>query len=265
MKRFFWCLALLAAGPLAAPMPALAACPEGFSGTTSFGVDVCAHPGIDGRDLRHAARTLEGVLDFDGDGAPDNQRIVDRLIAQRAAYVVVSSDRQERRFARNRGNDSFTIVFDDEMERGGDGFDPTVEEALHLVTQFGYAEVYPDDFAERPGSRIADLMDVARGGRFERVPRRYPDDAVYSYDDRSCDYACQVTEFTYWAVTSLRGQQEMPGRAEEIEDEWKLNTKLKIESQFPELAEFLSAPEFGLFPLSVTQPLRRAAVIRSRV
>ena len=57
-----------------------------------------------------------------------------------------------------------------------------------------------------------------------------------------------MTEFTYWAVTSLRGQQEMPGRAEEIEDEWKLNTKLKIESQFPELAEFLSAPEFGLFP-----------------
>jgi hypothetical protein len=91
-------------------------------------------------------------------------------------------------------------------------------------------------------------MDVARGGRFETVPPRYPDNAVYSYDDESCDYACQVTEFTYWAVSSLRGQQGMPGRADEIEDEWKLNTKLKIELQFPELAKFLSESKFGLFP-----------------
>ena len=123
-----------------------------------------------------------------------------------------------------------------------------VEEALHLATQFGYAEVYPDDFGERPGSTIADLMDVARGGRFERVPRRYPDDAVYHYDDRSCDYACQVTEFTYWAITSLRGQQQMPGRAAEIADEWRLNTKTAIEAQLPALARFLVRPEYGLIP-----------------
>lgn len=248
MKRIFFCLALLAAGPFAGPMLALAACPKDFTGKSSFGIDVCAHTDIDGWKLQHAAQTLAGVLDFDGDGAPDNQNIVDKLVEQRAAYVVVSSDQQERLFSRYRGNDTFTIVFDDEMERGGDGFDPTVEEALHLVTDFGYAEVYPNDFATHPGSRIADLMDVARGGRFETVPPRYPDNAVYSYDDESCDYACQVTEFTYWAVSSLRGQQGMPGRADEIEDEWKLNTKLKIELQFPELATFLSESKFGLFP-----------------
>ncbi|GIS13157.1 MAG: hypothetical protein CM15mP115_23080 [Alphaproteobacteria bacterium] len=51
-------------------------------------------------------------------------------------------------------------------------------------------------------------MDVARGGRFETVPPRYPENAVYSYDDESCDYACQVTEFTYWAVSSLAGSRE---------------------------------------------------------
>jgi len=59
------------------------------------------------------------------------------------------------------------------MVRRGPDFDLTLEEALHLVTQFGYAETYPEDFGEYAGSRIADLMGIARGGRFARVPRRH--------------------------------------------------------------------------------------------
>ena len=91
-------------------------------------------------------------------------------------------------------------------------------------------------------------MDIARGGRFARVPHRYPANAVYHYDDRSCDYACQVTEFTYWAITSMRGQQQMPGRAAEIDDEWQLNSPAAITAGFPELAAFLARPEFALLP-----------------
>ena len=245
MNLLAWVLALLLLLPV---VPAQAACPSDFSGTAVHGIDVCAGKGIVGRDLAHAASVMAGILDFDGDGAPDNPEVAAWLGAQQAAFVVVSSERQAYRFARRTGRENFTIVFDDEIERGAARFDPTIEEALHLATQFGYAEVYPDDFGERPGSTIADLMDVARGGRFERVPRRYPDDAVYHYDDRSCDYACQVTEFTYWAITSLRGQQQMPGRAAEIADEWRLNTKTAIEAQLPALARFLVRPEYGLIP-----------------
>ena len=134
------------------------------------------------------------------------------------------------------------------MVRRGPDFDPTLEEALHLVTQFGYAETYPEDFGEYAGSQIADLMDIARGGRFARVPHRYPANAVYHYDDRSCDYACQVTEFTYWAITSMRGQQQMPGRAAEIDDEWQLNSRAAVTAGFPELAAFLAQPAFALLP-----------------
>ena len=94
MKRIFCCLALLAAGAFAGPMLALAACPKDFTGKSSCGIDVCAHTDIDGWKLQHAAQTLAGVLDFDGDGAPDNQNIVDKLVEQRAAYVVVSSDQR---------------------------------------------------------------------------------------------------------------------------------------------------------------------------
>ena len=227
---------------------AMAGCPDGFSGTAVHGILVCAGEGIARRDLDHAAATLDGIVDFDADGMPDNREVTAWLAGQQAAFLVVSSERQASRYARRSGRENFTIVFDDEIRRDGPGFDPTLEEALHLVTQFGYAETNPDAFGEREGSQIADLMDIARGGRFKRVPRSYPQGAVYSYDDRSCDYACQVTEFTYWAVTSLRGQQQMPGRAAEISQEWKLNTKEKIESQFPELYIFLTNPEFAFLP-----------------
>ena len=56
-------------------VPAQAACPSDFSGTAVHGIDVCAGKGIAGRDLAHAASAMAGILDFDGDGAPDNPEV----------------------------------------------------------------------------------------------------------------------------------------------------------------------------------------------
>ena len=45
-------------------------------------------------------------------------------------------------------------------------------EVLHLITQHGYARVYPNVFGEFPdelGSKVADAMDNARGGFFSTV------------------------------------------------------------------------------------------------
>ena len=67
------------------------------------------------------------------------------------------------------------------------------------------------------------------------MPHRYPANAVYHYDDGSCDYPCQVTEFTYCAIIRMHGQQQMPGRA-------------AITAGFPELAAFLAHPAFALLP-----------------
>ena len=130
-------LMVLMLSGLSLSVPEHAACPSGFTGTAVFGIDSCAGRGIAAGDLPHAAAVMTGILDFDGDGAPDNAAVVGGLAAQQAAFVVVSSERQARRFARRSGSENFSIVVDDEVVRRGPDFDPMLEEALHLVTQFG--------------------------------------------------------------------------------------------------------------------------------
>ena len=49
-----------------------------------------------------------------------------------------------------------------------------LEEILHLVTDCGYANAYPEIFGEYKGTKIALAMDKARGGYFEKIPKRYP-------------------------------------------------------------------------------------------
>ena len=79
---------------------------------------------------------------------------------------------------------------------------------------------------------------------FQRVPRQYPAGAYYTYDDRSCDYSCQVTEFTFWAITSMRGYHQK--RRGDIDEEWRLNTPSRMQQNARELVAMLSRPEFGI-------------------
>ena len=84
-------------------------------------------------------------------------------------------------------------------------------------------------------------MDEARGGYFEKAQTRYPSGAYFTYEDVTCTYSCQITEFTYWAITSLRGQQA--DRGKEISDEWRLNTTEKIRSKSPKHEKILTKDE----------------------
>lgn len=63
-------------------------------------------------------------------------------------------------------------------------------------------------------------MDVARGVYFKEVPSAYPRNTFYTYEEHTCDYQCQITEFTYWAITSIRSQQSYKGRFGEVKNEW---------------------------------------------
>jgi len=85
-------------------------------------------------------------------------------------------------------------------------------------------------------------MDIARGGEFTSIPSTYPSGAWYSYDDETCTYDCQVTEYFYWSMLSILGAQE--NRLDEIQHEWKLNTKDLVETQDPAVYNLLTDPQY---------------------
>jgi len=123
-------------------------------------------------------------------------------------------------------------------------FDASLEEILHIITYSGYAHSYPEIFAEKEGTEVAKSLDAARGGHFLEVPEKYPEDAWFSYYDKICDYSCQITEYIYWALTSILSAQNFPGRFELIKNEWRLNTKEKVEKGDPTIYKLLTDPQY---------------------
>ena len=260
--------------------PALSQCPniKDIKTAKSFGIEICAMPKVSDKYLDHAKKTMDKLVDYNNDGVVDNQKAIDEIIRTGSVFALFRNSRDERNFEKYFYSDeimekiedtikqngwdfdkdedkiaaliepkygTFLAVFTKEMNLNGKGWDPTIEEALHLITHMGYAQVYPNVFGQNKHSEIAKLMDEARGGYFEKAQRRYPSTAYYTYDDDSCTYACQITEFTYWAITSLRGQQA--DRGNKISDEWKLYTPEKIRSVAPKLEKLLAKEEYQIF------------------
>ncbi len=133
----------------------------------------------------------------------------------------------------------------------GHYYDGALEEILHPITQHGYANAYPEVFGEERGSTLAKCMDAARGGYFEQVPKGgpksgYPAEAWYHYTDETCDYGCMITEYIYWALTSILGTQDFPGRHEALKVEWELNTKERVRTGDSKVYELLTDPQYKL-------------------
>ena len=217
--------------------------------TEVFGIKIYATENVANEKLFHAASVLAEYLDNDEDGTADNQRIVNRLIDKKAWLLMAMNEEESSAAIRFPiRNSAFLELYDEEVSiiNGNPRFDASLEEILHLITQHGYAEVYPNKFGENKHSEIGKAMDMARGGYFKNVPNSYPSDAWYTYDDKTCNYSCQVTEYTYWALTSILGAQEFPGRLEEIQHEWRLNTKEKLKNGDELVYSLLTDPQFKL-------------------
>ena len=264
--------------------PAMSQCPnmKDIKIAKSFGIEICAMPKVDDKYLIHAKKVMDKLIDYNNDGLVDNQKVIDEIIRTGSAFAIFRSEREVYKFenafyseevmeemdkiTRQNGLDfdsdededkiealleqnfgTFLAVFTEEMNLNSRGktWDPTIEEALHLITHMGYAQAFPNVFGQNKHSEIAKLMDEARGGYFEKAQRRYPSTAYYTYDDDSCTYACQITEFTYWAITSLRGQQA--NRGNEISDEWQLYTPEKIRNVAPKLEKLLTKEEYKIY------------------
>ena len=199
-----------------------------------YGVKIIGTEATPRKDIKKAAKVLKQWLDNNGDNKPDNSLVVDELIKNNAILAMGKTE--------NDLENSFDNLIDfleesdvdvDNFERSLIGLisdEPNIaymEEILHLVTQVGYANAYPEVFGEFKGSRISKAMDIARGGFFKITPKAYPDNSWYHYYDKSCDYSCMITEYFYWSLTSLLGAQV--NRYDEILEEWELNTPKKME------------------------------------
>ena len=208
-----------------------------------FGIPVKAESCVSNRKLLHVASVLAEYLDNNNNRKVDNPRVVKQLRKREGGCVSI--------YCGDDGDDPCMWLFEDEIFPEGSRKgrpDATIEEVLHLISQTGYAYAYPKQFGEKRGTQIATAMDKARGGyKGPGQPvNKYPAGAWYTYDDRSCDYACMVTEYFYWGLTSILGGQSYPGRYNEIKREWQLNTKAKVKRKDKALYRLLTTRKYKL-------------------
>lgn len=196
--------------------------------------------------LLHGACIFYQYIDNDDDGQPDNALVYEKLVEMRATMVMFESE------SKMEENDRFFEEVDDchvevqdlqaDETNSIDEFDASIEECFHLVTA-GYAQAYPRIFGTKKGSYLANCCDTARGGYFRKVPRCYPANAWFTYYDKGCDYSEQVTEYVYWAMTSILGAQE---HRRDIQDEWRLYSRELVEMHDPKVYALLTDERYKL-------------------
>ena len=223
-----------------------------------FGVTILASNNTPDSKVLHVANVFAQYLDNDADGTPDNSKVIYSLKKNKAHFLMCETEDEVE--CTNWSDDGKWLddmlidtgscsqsQYADETginnEKFG-AFDASLEEVLHLISNCGYGGAYPDVFRSNSVSLIGQYMDNARGGHFEKIPNSYPADAWYSYDDNSCIYNCMITEYFYWAMTSILGAQE--DRFDEIGHEWKLNTKEKVMETDPDIYNLLTDPQYKL-------------------
>jgi len=221
----------------------------GFTSTNRkvevLGVPIYAYANVEDVKLLHAANIMAQYLDNDEDGVVDNPALLSALISSNAALYMWKQEGQQGSInAQDLGADESVPAWHDNGHTSR--FDAALEEIWHVITHSGFANAYPDAFGEDAGTSLTNAMDIARGGRFQSVPSPYPGGAWYTYDDQTCDYGCMATEYIYWAMTSVLGAQE--NRVGEIHQEWKLNTKAKVQQMDTAIYQLLTDPQY-IFPI----------------
>ena len=229
-----------------------------------FGVHIFASSTTSEDKLAHAAGVLAQYLDNNEDGTPDNIQVLSHLVSRNVFIVMPGTEAEMEqlemdlveeagyRFGQDLyGEETKPDFLVDGKINAFDGgyYDGALEEILHPITHYGYANAYPEVFGTEQGSTLAKCMDAARGGYFEQVPRGgpksgYPAEAWYHYTDETCDYGCMITEYIYWALTSILGTQDFPGRHEALNVEWELNTRELVRSGDAAVYGLLTDPQY---------------------
>ena len=211
-----------------------------------FGISIYAYAEVEDIKLLHAANIMAQYLDNDEDGIVDNPLLLKTLLENQAALFMWKKMAQVNLNAQDLGADESHPEWHINCHTGP--FDATLEEVWHVISHLGYAHAYPTIFGEFKGTSLTNAMGIARGGHFTKIPRKYPEIAWYTYDDRTCNYDCMAGEYIYWGLTSILGAQE--NRLHEISDEWDLNTSDLVKNTDTAIYSLLSNPEY-IFPKSL--------------
>ena len=226
-----------------------------------FGLKIFATSGTSDEDVIHAGKIYAEYLDNNKDGIVDDSLVLEKMIASKAVLGMTKdqneTDSLDFATLENLGyqvqdlNGVETIQNSFESNK----FDATLEEVLHLITDYGYGMAYSEAFATNQfqgsfsinnSSLLTEAMDTARGGKFLTIPTSYPSSAWYTFYDNTADYSTQATEYFYWGLTSILGAQSFPGRYEEIKSEWKLNTAEKVKETDSKLYNLLTDSKYSL-------------------
>ena len=210
---------------------------------------IYAESSISDEKVLHAAAVAAELLDNNEDGIVDDPLIESQLISENALMPIFMQDGNAAMitFDNNyNGNGVSAILFNNEIDPNNPGHwgdDATVEEVIHTINHVGHTNVYPNAFSLSPNSSLmSTAMDVARGGQFTTIPNPYPASSWYHYDDETCNYSCMITEYMYWALTSILGAQE--NRCGEINHEWELCTKEKVQEKDSGIYNLLTDPQY---------------------
>ena len=227
-----------------------------------FGLRVLATSGVSDAKVLHTANVLAEYLDNDENGVIDQTEVLTSLlgssVSRISTMVLFSSESEQNSLDSNLVvletvlTRTQNLFADEIFENGsqGENRDATLEEVLHLVTDKGWDEAFPDVWGEKQGSSIANAMDTARGGYFETIPASYPANAWYTYDDQTADYATQVTEYVYWATTTYLGGQNWSDRVHSnFTNEWKPITQADLNTTDPAVVSLLTSSSYN-FPIT---------------
>ena len=215
-----------------------------------FGIDIYAVSGVSDANLLHAANVMAQYLDNNEDGTVDDQLVLDKMLENKAFLFMTAggsglSQPPSGRMGQDLGNAETNPTY---VSSGFTGrFDASLEEVLHIINNAGHSFAYPAAFGQNQNSQLAKAMDIARGGKFLTIPATYPASAWYTYSDATCEYAnCQTIEYMYWALTSMLGAQATSTRLSEIQQEWKLNTRAKVEQTDKAIFTLLTNPTYKM-------------------
>jgi len=230
-----------------------------------FGIYVVSVDSAPEEYVIHTAKILAEYLDNNLDGKPDEESVLNYLIENN--YVVpVWTESLRKEFWKNAagtfcedntGMAASMYYNSDKWALGGiiksGSWDTNLEEVWHIISKGWYA-VYPEYFGDpnQKESVINQAMDIARGGKFNGIPSKYPESAWYSYTDETCDYHCQKAEYFYWALMSNIGALDpsITNKCKRSKDEWHICTKSELKTKDQKVHDLLNNQGFNL-PINI--------------